>query len=154
MHYLHLFWFSHSFHLPSFYLFLQSLRPFCFSPPSTFLLIPPSCNSSILPESSSSLPPFSLFFHHVIPSFFRNPFFPSTFFLIHSYIYSTTKHEILQISNHYLLCSLDPPNQGWLFWVVGPKLIKDTDYNWLHISRHVFGLSGDLWQGEMRGIFM
>ena len=32
-----------------------------------------------------------------------------------SYIYSTTKHEILQISNHNLLCSLDPPNQGWLF---------------------------------------
>ena len=38
---------------------------------------------------------------------------------IHSYIYSTTKHEILQISNHNLLCSLDPPNQGWLFWVIG-----------------------------------
>ena len=36
--------------------------------------------------------------------------------LIHLFIfYSTTKHEILQISNHNLLCSLDPPNQGWLF---------------------------------------
>ena len=36
-----------------------------------------------------------------------------------SYIYSTTKHEILQISNQNLLrsSSLDPPNQGWLFWV-------------------------------------
>ena len=33
----------------------------------------------------------------------------------HSYFYSTTKHKILQISNHNLLCSLDPPNQGWLF---------------------------------------
>ena len=29
--------------------------------------------------------------------------------------YLTTKHEILQISNHNLLCSLDPPNQGRLF---------------------------------------
>ena len=35
--------------------------------------------------------------------------------LFHSYIYSTTKHEILQISNHNLRCSLDPPKQGWLF---------------------------------------
>ena len=25
------------------------------------------------------------------------------------------KHEILQIKNHNLLCSLDPPNQSWLF---------------------------------------
>ena len=33
--------------------------------------------------------------------------------LFHSYIYSTTKHEILQISNHNLLCSLDPSNQSW-----------------------------------------
>ena len=49
------------------------------------------------------------------------------FIHIHSYIYSTTKHKILQISNHNLLCSLDPPNQGWLFWVVGPKLINDTE---------------------------
>ena len=46
-----------------------------------------------------------------------------TTFSLHSYsyIYSTTKHEILQISNHNLLCSLDPPNQGCLFWVVGLK---------------------------------
>ena len=34
---------------------------------------------------------------------------------INSYFYSTTKHEILQISIHNLLCSLDLPNQGWLF---------------------------------------
>ena len=34
---------------------------------------------------------------------------------IHSYIYSTTKHEILQITNHNLQCRFDPPNQGWLF---------------------------------------
>ena len=34
---------------------------------------------------------------------------------IFSYFYSTTKHEILQISNHNLLCSLDPPNQSRLF---------------------------------------
>ena len=33
------------------------------------------------------------------------------------YFYSTTKYEILQIS------SLDPPNQGKLFWGVGPKLV-------------------------------
>ena len=33
----------------------------------------------------------------------------------HSYFYLTTKHEILQISNHSVLCSLDPLNQGWLF---------------------------------------
>ena len=59
--------------------------------------------------------------------------------IIISYMYSTTKHEILQISNHNLLCSLDPPNQGWLFWVVGPKIINDTEYNWLHITRYVFG---------------
>ena len=32
-----------------------------------------------------------------------------------SYFYSTTKHEIIQITNHNLLCSLDPPNQSWLF---------------------------------------
>ena len=32
-----------------------------------------------------------------------------------SYFYSTTNHEILQISNHNLLCSLDPPNQGWFY---------------------------------------
>jgi len=54
----------------------------------------------------------------------------------YSYFSSTTKHEILHISNHNLICSLDPPNQGWLFWVVGPKLINNTEYNWLHISRH------------------
>ena len=60
-------------------------------------------------------------------------------FIFHSYIYSTTKHEILQISNQNLLCSLDPSNQGRLFRVVGPKLINDTEYNWLHISRYVFG---------------
>ena len=36
--------------------------------------------------------------------------------LIHiSYFYSTTKHEIIQIKNHNLLCSLDPPNQSRLF---------------------------------------
>jgi len=29
--------------------------------------------------------------------------------------YSTTKHEIIQIKNHNLLCSLDPPNQSRLF---------------------------------------
>ena len=28
---------------------------------------------------------------------------------------STTKHEIIQIKNHNLLCSLDPPNQSRLF---------------------------------------
>ena len=56
---------------------------------------------------------------------------------IHLIFYSTTKHEILQISNHNLLCSLDPPNQDWLFLVVGPKLINVTEYNWLHISRYV-----------------
>ena len=45
--------------------------------------------------------------------------------------YSTTKHAILQISNHYLLCSLDPLNLGRLFRVIGPKLINDTEYNLL-----------------------
>jgi hypothetical protein len=39
---------------------------------------------------------------------------------IHSYFYSTTKHEIIQIKNHNLLSSLDPPNQGRLFLLVGP----------------------------------
>ena len=39
--------------------------------------------------------------------------------------YLTTKHEILQITNHSLLCSLDPPNQGRLVWVVGPKLVYE-----------------------------
>ena len=83
------------------------------------------------------------------------------FIYILSYFYSTTKYEMLQIGNHNLLCSLDPPNQGWLFWVVGPKLINDTEYNWLHISRYVFGrvrswlegrrLSGDLWQCGSEG---
>ena len=34
---------------------------------------------------------------------------------IHSYFYSTTKHEIIQIKNHNLLSSLEPPNQSWLF---------------------------------------
>ena len=38
----------------------------------------------------------------------------------YSYFYSTTKHEIIQIKNHNLLCSLNPPNQSWLFWLVGP----------------------------------
>ena len=47
-----------------------------------------------------------------------------------SYFYSTTKHEILQISKHNLLCSLDPPNQSRLFRVVGPKLVNNTKYNW------------------------
>ena len=42
------------------------------------------------------------------------------FFHIFSYFYSTTKHEIIQIKNHNLLCSLNPPNQTWLFWLVGP----------------------------------
>ena len=37
---------------------------------------------------------------------------------IHSYFYSPTKH-VIQISNHNLLCSLDPSKQGWLFSVVG-----------------------------------
>ena len=81
---------------------------------------------------------------------------------IHSYFYSTTKHEILQLSNYNLPCSLDPTNQGRLFWVVGPKLVNDNEYNWLHKSNYVFGyvrsclegrrLSGDLWQGEIREI--
>ena len=35
--------------------------------------------------------------------------------ILFSYFYSTTKHEIIQIKNHNLLCSLDPPNQSWLF---------------------------------------
>ena len=48
-----------------------------------------------------------------------------------SYFYSTTNHDILKISNHNLLCSLDPPNQSKLFWVVGPMLVNDTEYNWL-----------------------
>ena len=90
---------------------------------------------------------------------------PAISFLIHSYIYSTTKHKILKISHHNLLCSLDPPNQGWLFRVVGPKLINDTEYNWLHISKMFLDrygvdwkegdwIEGDLWQGEIRVIFM
>jgi len=55
-----------------------------------------------------------------------------SYIFIHiSYFYSTTKHEILQISKHNLLCSLDPPNQSRLFRVVGPKLVNDTEYNWL-----------------------
>ena len=33
----------------------------------------------------------------------------------YSYFYSTTKQEIIQIINHNLLFSLDPPNQSWLF---------------------------------------
>ena len=37
----------------------------------------------------------------------------SIFFI--SYFYSTTKHEIIQTKNYNLLCSLDPPNQSWLF---------------------------------------
>ena len=68
------------------------------------------------------------------------------YFIFHSYFYSTTKHEILQISNYNLLCSLDPPNKGWLFWVVGPKLINDTEYNWLHISRYVLDRYGVNWK--------
>ena len=64
--------------------------------------------------------------------------------LIISFIHnfnSTTKHEILQISNHNLLYNLDPPNQSKLFGVVGlgTKLVNDTEYNWLRISRYVFG---------------
>ena len=38
-------------------------------------------------------------------------------------------HPVLQISNHNLLCSLDPLNQGRLFWVVGP--VNDNEYNWI-----------------------
>ena len=59
--------------------------------------------------------------------------------LIHSYFYSTRKHEIIQISDHNLPCSFDPPNQGLLFWLVGPKLINDTEYNWLHIGKELIG---------------
>ena len=51
----------------------------------------------------------------------------------------TTKHEILQLSNRNLLCSLDPPNQGRLFLVVGPKLVNDNEYNWLHTSNFFLG---------------
>ena len=32
-----------------------------------------------------------------------------------SYFYLTTKQDIIQIINPNLLCSLDPPNQSWLF---------------------------------------
>ena len=37
------------------------------------------------------------------------------------YFYLTTKHELLRLNNHNLLCCVDPPNQGRLFWLVGPK---------------------------------
>ena len=46
--------------------------------------------------------------------------------------YSTTKHAILQISNHYLLCSLDPLNLGRLFKVIGPKLITILNIIYSH----------------------
>ena len=36
----------------------------------------------------------------------------------------STKHEIIQITNHNLLCSLDPSNQSWLFWLVGLLLAQ------------------------------
>ena len=43
----------------------------------------------------------------------------SIWFFFSSYFYSTKKNEIIQIKNHNLLCSLDTPNQSWLFWLVG-----------------------------------
>ena len=101
---------------------------------------------------------FSCIYLHVQPI---TAYFPVFIFI--SYFYSTTKHEILQISNHNLLCSLDPPNQGRLLWVVGPKLINDTEYNWLHISSYVWWvrsclegrrLSGYLWQGDQRDFYV
>ena len=42
----------------------------------------------------------------------------------YSYFYSTTKHEIIQIKNHNLLCSLDPPNQSWLFWLLSASITR------------------------------
>ena len=43
-------------------------------------------------------------------------FLLQSFLVTHiSYFYSTTKNEIIQIKNHNLLCSLDPPNQSRLF---------------------------------------
>ena len=48
--------------------------------------------------------------------------------------------------------------------MVGPKLVNDNEYNWIHTSNsHMFWnivrsclegrrFSGDLWQGEIRGI--
>ena len=37
------------------------------------------------------------------------------FYCFYYYFYSATKHEIIQIKNHNLLCSLDPPNQSRMF---------------------------------------
>ena len=44
-------------------------------------------------------------------------------------------HPVLQISNHNLLCSLDPLNQGRLFWVLGP--VNNNEYNWIIHQIHI-----------------
>ena len=99
-------------------------------------LIPPQVHSS-----------FHKFIYHIIVSFiYSSILFLFSFGLlfihsfIHSFIYLFT-YKSWDITNKQLqfTCSLDPPNQGWLFCVVGPKLINDTEHNWLHKSIYVFG---------------
>ena len=46
---------------------------------------------------------------------------------INSFIfYSTTKHEIIQINDLSLLCSMAPPNQSRLFKLVDPLLANEN----------------------------
>ena len=49
--------------------------------------------------------------------------------------YSTTKHEIIHIKNHNLLCSLDPPNQSRFFnWLAHYKRMRIADKNNVHCT--------------------
>ena len=44
---------------------------------------------------------------------------------LHSYFYSTTKHEIIKIKNHNLLCSLDRLTKvGCINWLVHYKRMR------------------------------
>ena len=44
----------------------------------------------------------------------------------YSYFYSTTKQELIQIKNHNLLSSLDPPNQR-LVVLIGRPIISEYE---------------------------
>ena len=74
--------------------------------------------------------------HICVLNHFVNHSFIHSF--IHSYFCSPTKHEILQISNHNLICSLDPPNQNWLFWVVGPNLKNNLMHKKIKLQIIIF----------------
>ena len=110
----------------------------------SFLL--PTLFTVLLTISIISVAPFIIIYSFLLPTLFiclltvsildlfliYSESINTLYSFIHSYFYSTAKHKKLKIINHNVLCSLDPPNQGRLFWV-------NTEYYWLHRSNYVFG---------------